>query len=177
MNIWQWIEINPPQDLLSVVAHSLEKQGLPLHLTCDHICYRVETLERYETLKSLFKKHLRLANESLVNGRPICIFQLPAPIQFSNIQTDCIELPAPKENSDYPEGWEHAEFVTTENLTQWMQKFPKQTFDTKALNKPINAEVSIKASALYKIKFHEKHILEVIKEELMAAGLPNLSDR
>jgi uncharacterized protein len=161
-----WKTISSPEDLLSNATIYMQKERFPANLICDHICYRVETIERYEELKELFKKYSHLANESLVNGRPICIFQLPSPIEASGIKTDCIELPAPKENSFYKEGWEHAEFVTNENLKEWLTKHPNLPFDTRSLNKTINAEVSLKISETYKIKFHEKHILDVIKEEL-----------
>ncbi len=161
-----WTKINSPQDLLSTTAIFLREKDLPTNLVCDHICYRVETLERYEELKTFLREHSHLANESLVNGRPICIFELPSPLKFAGIQTTCIELPAPKETTFYQEGWEHAEFVTGSDIKEWIRKFPQLTFDTKAINKPINAEISLTISEKYKIKFHEKHILDVIKEDL-----------
>ena len=44
-------------------------------LFCDHLCYRVESLDRYEMLKEKLRVFGRMVTEAPVNGRPIATFQ------------------------------------------------------------------------------------------------------
>lgn len=75
----------------------------------DHICYRVETADQYESTKALLLGFGCLLTESLVGGRPISIIQLTTPIQHGGFTIPFIELPSPKEGSHYNGGLEHAE--------------------------------------------------------------------
>jgi hypothetical protein len=160
-----WDEIPPPEKLFYEVVCFLKEKNIPLDLECDHICYRIESLARYNHLKEIFQKHGFLRNESLVNGRNICIFQMPSPISYYGLSTECVELPEPKLNSPYKEGWEHAEIVTRKPLIDFIKTFPDLTFETQSLHKKINPEITIKISEATKIKFHEQSILDVISLE------------
>ncbi len=155
-----------PKPLLQATANHLQKV-FP-HLSpriCDHICYRVTNMERYNDLKNSLQTFAVLKNESLVNGRPICIFQLKQPITFSGITTGCIELPAPKIKSSYTEGWEHAEIVIPTTLEEFMLKYPEISFDLGAFYKDINREITVTTPQGFRIKFHEQSILKVIELE------------
>lgn len=152
--------LGDPHPMLESIYIELERLGLP-KLSCDHICYRVASVQRYEEVRAALMRHGTLEAETLVNGRPICIFLLRESIGG----IACLELPAPKQGSTYAEGWEHAEFVTGESLNNFMAKYPQVNFDTKSLQKPINPEVAVKISADYQAKFHEHSILEVIELE------------
>ncbi|MBY0385996.1 VOC family protein, partial [bacterium] len=116
-------------------------------------------------LKDILQNFGTLKNESIVNGRNICIFQMRVSIEFLGLKTDCIELPAPKQNSPYQEGWEHAEFVTNKPLVDFMNFYSHLTFETHALYKKINPEISIQISDNKRIKFHEQSILDVVALE------------
>jgi len=76
-----------------------------------------------------------------------------------------LELPAPKAGSDYAEGWEHAEFATGEPLADFMARHPQVAFDTRAMGKVHNPEISLKIGGGYAIKFHPEPLLEVIRKE------------
>lgn len=134
-------------------------------LACDHICYRVETLERYELLKIELAQIAMLAAETPVNGRPICIFTLHEPLVFEDQLIPCVELPAPKAASVYAEGWEHAEYVTGMPLDEFRSRHPDVSFDLRAANKKINPEIALKVGDRYQAKFHTASILEVIELE------------
>jgi len=83
---------------------------------CDHVCFRVSTLEEYEAKKAQLLKVGELLNEEIIGTRPICTFLLHKPIIFrSNFGVEysvpCVELPAPKNGSPYRSGLEHVEFA------------------------------------------------------------------
>lgn len=154
-----------PLAMLTAILAGLKQSGISTEYPCDHICYRVATPERYAELKAKLLAISTLDAESIVNGRPICIFSLKKPLVFENWSIECIELPAPKAGASYIEGWEHAEFVTAMHLRFFMRNYPTVEFDTKALGKKINPELSLKISELYKAKFHEHHIKDVLEQE------------
>ncbi|WP_273876845.1 VOC family protein, partial [Serratia marcescens] len=48
---------------------------------------------------------------SMINGRPICLFDLQQPLAVGPWRIDCVELPYPGEKRYPHEGWEHVELV------------------------------------------------------------------
>ena len=120
----------------------------------DHICYRVETQERYNELKNLMLEISSLLSETLISNRPISTFKLFEPITYLNRDIWVIEIPAPKEGSFYLEGFEHAEFVIDQNLESFMNLYPNIEFNTKSITKPLNPEVGVKMEKS-NVKFHE----------------------
>jgi uncharacterized protein len=152
------------EELLDCVLENLNENLKNQELICDHICYRVESEERYQEIKTELSKTCELATESLVSGRLISIFKLPSPIIYRNLSIDCIELPAPKKGSPYIEGWEHAEFVISD-LQQFIKDHQHLEFNHKAMDRKINPELSYKITNKYQVKFHPMTILEVIKIE------------
>ena len=66
----------------------------------DHVCYRVETEERYrQLLRQLSVATHLVAPPTMVNGRPIATFELPEPIETGGWAISYLELPAPKPGS------------------------------------------------------------------------------
>lgn len=132
------------------------------HYELDHICYRVETVEKYFELKEKLSAYGELLSEKEIAGRPISTFKLKRPIKFANRNIYCLELPAPKEGSNYQEGYEHGEFVIDTNFQDFMDLHKYVNFDTKAKDKPINPDISVKYDRL-SVKFHRHSLEYVIK--------------
>lgn len=162
-------EMGQPDEMLGVIFDKMVEVGLPTDLLCDHVCYRVATLERYLELKDRLRSIADLAAETPVSGRPISIFTLHTPYRFGAQEILCLELPAPKPGSPYAEGWEHAEFVVTENMVDFMTRYPHIQFNCNGMNKVHNPEAGVKLTGRYQIKFHPRHILDVIALEKNAA--------
>lgn len=154
-----------PTVLLDAVFAALAAHKLPTHLPCDHLCYRVATQERYTELKERLQAVGSLESEALIYGRPICTFKLHSPYMYGSQFIPALELPAPKDGSPYPEGWEHAEFATGDPLADFIARYPHLPFNTKAMSKPHNPEVSLKIDGGYTIKFHPEPLLEVVRKE------------
>jgi predicted metalloenzyme YecM len=139
----------------------LNIQGLEI---CDHICYRVETIERYDEMKNFFEQDGVIAAETMVSGRMISIIQLNNPLKYRGFEIQCIELPAPKEGRHFNEGWEHAEFVV-KDLDKFISDHNGLDFNKKSMNRDINPELGLPLGEGLQVKFHPLHILDVIAKE------------
>jgi uncharacterized protein len=130
----------------------------------DHICYRVETNERYDLVKGEMARRAFLLDESEVSGRLISTFAFDSPLEASGWRIPYLELPQPKEGSPYREGLEHAEFVVIGGLDRFRQNHPALPFDNKAMDKPINPELGLKHDGI-SVKFHEVQLGAVCRIE------------
>lgn len=141
----------------------LEKDGIDISsYELDHICYRVETSDRYEELKQTLFIFGSLLSESQIGGRAISTFKLNGSINFKERKIWCIELPAPKKGSFYREGYEHVEFVIDLEFEKFMELYPQINFSTKSISKEINPTIAIKYDG-FSVKFHHKTLEYVIK--------------
>ncbi len=132
------------------------------HLTIDHICYRVETEERYQELKEKLSILGEILTEKPISGRPIATFRLDKPFIFQNQKIYLLELPAPKEGRFYAEGWEHIEMVIEPSFQDFMAQNAHLDFDTKAITKKVNPEVRLTFPS-GSVKFHHYPLDYVIE--------------
>ena len=96
-------------EALSALARRLGLDIAPLN--ADHIslrCHQNATAERW---RQGLMQCGTLLSESMINGRPICLFDLSQPLAVGPWQIDCVELPYPGEKRYPHEGWEHVELV------------------------------------------------------------------
>lgn len=153
-------EIKP---FLSKVFSALVKDKIDVsQYELDHVCYRVETLDRYEELKKQLLNCGELLSENEINGRAIANFKLNEPIIFEERKIFGLELPAPKENIFYPEGYEHVEFVVGMSLDKFLKIYPHIHWDTTGMSKKVNPDIFVKYDD-FVIKFHQHSIEHVVK--------------
>ncbi len=131
---------------------------------CDHLCYRVETLERYEEMSQLLSEKAISLGEAEVSGRMIATFEFIELLEAGGWRIPYLELPQPKGGSPYLEGLEHAEFVVIGNLERFQQRHSELPFNTKGMSKKINAELGLKTGDL-SVKFHMQQLGAVIEIE------------
>ncbi|MDN5275245.1 MAG: putative dihydroxybiphenyl dioxygenase [Candidatus Saccharibacteria bacterium] len=130
----------------------------------DHICYRVETLERYQALLPVLSADARLLGENEVNGRMIATFELNDYLQVDSWTIPYLELPAPKEGSPFSEGLEHAELVVIGSLERFIDRHSDLPFSLKGMDKTINPEAGLK-DGVFSVKFHEQQLGAVVRIE------------
>lgn len=150
-----------PTSFLDYIFPYLSTKGINVaNYELDHICYRVETEERYQQLKKELSNLGELLTESQIGGRAIASIKLDQPIVYKNRKIDVIELPAPKKDSFYKEGFEHVEFVIDVPFDDFMKVYPHLDFITKDLKKSVNQGVTLKEMD-FSVKFHH-HTLEYV---------------
>lgn len=131
----------------------------------DHLCYRVESQERYEELKNEFSKFSELLIESLVNGRNIATYRLQEPIPLLGFDVELVELPAPKPGKLVQEGFEHFEIVApSDNFDELSKEFANYKQDKGGLAKALNPELEICLEE-FNFKFHPISLAQVIEIE------------
>ena len=128
----------------------------------DHLCYRVENIFDYYYKKEIFAKLGVLLIESEIDGRLISTYKLKRPIEFKKQKIYLIELPAPKFNNAYKEGFEHAEAVISDSFKKFMASYPRLKFDLSAADKKVNPEIRLKLAPGINIKFHHQSLEDVI---------------
>ena len=156
---------------------------------CDHVCYRTSSASEYASIMAeLQNSSCTLLIESEIGGRQIASFALDPPIQSPTGHTvGTLELPSPKPGRAYESGLEHAEFVIPADprctspssaefdhesaLLQFAAKNSLLNFDRKALNKDVNADLSITVDltaadfGMCSVKFHLMPLPQVIEWE------------
>lgn len=148
------------------IARELPKAGIDRTelAMMDHVCYRVMTLERYQTLKQTFSEQATFLGEALVSGRNIATFEFEKYLQVDGWTVPYLELPEPKEGSPYPEGLEHAELVVVGGLERFLARHKQLEFDHKGMGKKINPELGLKTANM-SVKFHEQPLGAVVRLE------------
>jgi predicted metalloenzyme YecM len=150
---------------LAMVLARLEKLGIDVaELQADHLCYRVETAERYHGMQSKLACLGVLLGENIIGGRPIATYRLHEAVRVQGQVVDVVELPAPKPGSPYPEGFEHAEFVVAGELEDLMRKHSGLDWDTDGLHKAHNPELRLHLGAA-SAKFHRTALSDLIAAE------------
>ncbi len=144
-----------------LVAAGIDRSELAM---MDHICYRVDTLERYDELLSILSDTAILLGEAIVSGRKIATFELREYIEFDGWTVPYLELPQPKDGSPYPEGLEHAELVVIGGLDRFAERHSDLAFDAKGMIKEVNPELGLKTDLL-SVKFHEQPLGAVVRIE------------
>ena len=150
-----------PTPFLDHLFQYLSAKGINVaNYELDHICYRVETEERYQQLKKQLSNLGELLTVSQIGGRAIASIKLDQPIIYKKRKIDVVELPAPKKGSFYKEGFEHVEFVIDVPFDNFMEAHPHLDFITKDLKKSVNQGITLKETD-FSVKFHH-HTLEYV---------------
>ena len=138
---------------------------LHTHWHPDHLCYRVDSQERYQEMKTLLGGWgSQLLAETEVNGRPIASYLLTNPIPFGNHRIRVLELPAPKPSAPHEEGFEHMELVCDRTFQELQKMFPSPLWKTYGTKKSFNPELEFKMGKR-NIKFHHQSLESVIQLE------------
>lgn len=140
------------------------KIQLEKYWNIDHLCYRVSTLEAYETKKINFAQFATLLIESEVNGRMISTFKIKKPIIFRDWEIDIVELPAPKVGKTTMDGFEHIEVVVDVPFSEIKKRYSQVQFDESSLQKVFNQELEINFEGCA-LKFHYLSLESVVRLE------------
>lgn len=128
----------------------------------DHICYRVETLERYEEIKKELARFSSNWSEVEISGRSIMVCKLSEPLVYKNNVIHCLEMAAPRAGKFFKEGLEHAEFVTKTSFSEFLEKHKDLNFEMKSYQREVNPELILEFDDCA-VKFHTQSILEIRK--------------
>lgn len=169
------------QDLTEYLAE-LGVQDTVANLSADHVGLRIANPDDIELLKKELNTLGTCISSANVNGRQILLYQLHEPISVGNWKVSCIELPYPKKDHRYMDGWEHMELVipSTAGTLEEMRTVLLNTFPMLDLDRfeaagqyeeslPYSEEDQLPNPSLifekYRglgVKFHPRPIQEVV---------------
>lgn len=151
----------------------VEKEGFDMgdFSSLDHICYRVPTVDRYESKNKELERVAELLGEVVIGGRNISTFQLNDPIIAAGWRVDSIELPSPKPGRNNMEGLEHGEFVLYDPMIKFLTKYKNMAFDTRKVDRLNNPEVGYSLPSGRSVKFHVLSLTAVLQLEDIAGGV------
>lgn len=141
-------------------AASVEVYNWPI----DHLCYRVQSQEQYQSMRVEFNQMGTLLIESMIGGRLISTYKLHTPITYGARQIPLIELPEPKASKPTLLGLEHAEFVCPLSFTELLERNPGLDWKTQGTKKTFNPELELRLGELA-VKFHQMSLERVIEIE------------
>jgi predicted metalloenzyme YecM len=154
-----------PAPFLQSILEGLAQNEVDVSgLEMDHICYRVADPARYLQLRKVLDQLGVLLSEITPSGREIATYALEMPILFKGKEIPLFELPAPRPDKVYPEGYEHVEFVVQELLDEFLSHYPGLSFDLSGMHKPVNPEVGLSFGNIA-AKFHTRALRDVIRDE------------
>lgn len=130
----------------------------------DHVCYRVETQERYDEMFERLSQAATLLGVAMVSERNIATFELNEYLHVDGWTVPYLELPEPKTGSPFAEGLEHVELVVIGGLDRFVKRHADLPFETKGMSKDINQELGLKTD-LISVKFHEQPLGAVVRIE------------
>jgi uncharacterized protein len=167
---------------LGTVIHKCHSSGISKEFLStkeiDHICFRCSSNEEYIDITSrITSEHIGiLLVEGIIGGRPISTVLLSKPYIYENWSIPCIEITSPKAGKVHQSGLEHIEVVigdkedgflhSKEKLLKFTEQYPLIEFDLKAIDKEVNADVSLALEGVGSIKFHVKSLRDVCNYEL-----------
>jgi predicted metalloenzyme YecM len=105
-----------------------------------------------------------LLTEAEIGGRPISSYKLSSPVIVGSRRIEVVELPFPKQGSQYPTGLEHAEFVLEEDFNIFIRAHPSVVFNLKNASAPINPDIRIQYED-FAVKFHYQSLEDLIEHE------------
>jgi predicted metalloenzyme YecM len=150
-------------------------------LKIDHMCLRLKRNSDVDQLKLELSEAGEIISAVTVNGREILIIQLDDPFSIGPWRIPAVELPYPKPNHAYADGWEHVEFVLdgAENTLDGVRhtfaaKFPtlnmaelrdmyhySEDMPEADADQIANPTLALKVNGVG-LKFHAKSIQEVV---------------
>lgn len=153
-------------DFLDTLFLKLEKTGFNVKgLQLDHIAYYTQTKQEYDDLKPEFEKLGLFDHEAIISNRRVGVIKLHKPFIYKEYTIEAAELIEPKDGEVHASGWEHAEFVISENYYDFMKKHTDVTWDTGNINRPNYSHITVTLDKDLKVKFHDKSILQCIEIE------------
>ena len=180
-----WTSLNNSIDDFSLrLLTSLDELGIRDEcekISIDHVCVRLSDASQVDQLREELSEVGQDISTVEVNGRLISIFQLNQPLTVGSWRVFGVEVPYPKQNHNYSNGWEHVEFVlpTTGNtmleirdaftkfflrnlseVEKEMYQYSENEPHTAAKQLP-NPTISLKVNGIG-IKFHAYSIQQVV---------------
>jgi predicted metalloenzyme YecM len=85
------------------------KHDLAGRTSADHICYKCESVESFESIRAIFENESEYIYQSIISKRRIAVIKLKQPISTTLGEIYFVELSDQKPDNSQKEGFDHIE--------------------------------------------------------------------
>ncbi len=155
--------VKPHVDLFNAWARELLYAAL-----ADHICYKCESSQEFETLRSFLGSAGVLINESMISERRIALIKLPKPIPTYLGDIWFLELSDQKPDGSQTSGFDHIEIYPAQTTVVYMiQMLERRNIRFKHMVRPHHTTYDMTLESGLKIRIEDEPLVDKIRREEM----------
>lgn len=132
------------------------------NMELDHFGYQTASKEDYNTKTIEVSSIAERISENIVGGRRVGIYKLHKKYEYKGFTISGFELLEPREGQITDSRLDHLEFVLPVKFEDYITSNPQIDWDTRAMNRPEFAKLTVNFEDGTSVKFHLKHIFEEI---------------
>ncbi len=137
-------------------------------IAADHICYKCESSNSFEHIRTLFESESTFIYQSIISGRRIAYIKIKNPINTVIGDIHYVELSDQKPDHSQKEGFDHIEvYPTTISYTDLIQQI-QQTTPIIEVVRPHHTTHDVALGPDHVIRFcHEPLVQKIKRQEMM----------
>jgi len=152
---------------IGVFNNFVEEMGLVGDTKPDHICYKCDSKESFESIRALLEDHNQFMYQAMISGRRIAYIKLQKP--FATVLGDIyfVELSDQKPNGSQTNKYDHIEvYPAAYSYDEMVQKLEASTEVIK-IERPHHTTHDIKLENGFTFRCTEGPLIEKIKNTEM----------
>jgi len=145
----------------------VEEHGLVGDTAPDHICYKCDSKESFESIRALLEEHNQYMYQAMISGRRIAYIKLQKP--FTTVLGDIyfVELSDQKPNGSQTNKYDHIEvYPTAYSYDEMVQKL-EAAVEVIKIERPHHTTHDIKLDDGFIFRCTEEPLVEKIKNTEM----------
>lgn len=144
-----------------------QKHELMGRTEADHICYKCDSRESFENLRTLFEHHSAFIYQSIISGRPIAYICMKEGVETKLGTIRFLELSDQKPDHSQRDGFDHIEaYPTTFSYEQMVQEL-EETETVLKVERPHHTTHDINIGDEFLFRCTHGPLLDKIKETEM----------
>lgn len=152
------------EDFIDTISKKLQELGVDTtEITIDHLGYQADSKVDYDAKTQQLDGIGTKVSENIVGGRRVGIFKLNSPLIYKDQQINVVEVFEPKDRQIVKSAWEHIEFLLSEPLEDFAQKYQDIDWDTSMINRDEFPMLILSLGDGLRAKFPRLGVLDEIK--------------
>lgn len=154
------------KNLIYVFDTFVQKHKLSGRALADHICYKCESSEEFESIRKLFELESIYVHQAIISGRRIAYIKLKQGITSSLGEISFLELSDQKPDNSQTSGFEHIEIYAVGRTYDEMVSEFEKTEEVKKIERPHHSTHDIKVPGFIIRCTHEPLAIKIARDEM-----------
>ena len=154
-----------------IVEHFNEfilKHNLHNLVQVDHVCYKCESGEQFESIRRLFESSSEFIYQSIISKRRIAIVKFKKGVETSIGTIMYLELSDQKPDGSQKDGFDHIEIIPlTESIQSFAEKLSSEGENISKVERPHHTTYDLEVGNGFSIKLSAEPLIGKIKREEM----------